>query len=163
MKKEETGSRCQRYKMWQSPSPTNTSKENLHVEWFTQNIYRTLARDIKTPKRARNPAHNWVKQKGKKERKRRGENKRNQDRTSTPERELWKWKETLTLEGHLTDGEMSQDTGNCKLLEKSSAAGLRQAKHRESNTNHSYNHTQTTQPEPLGVGGDHTQALGFSS
>ena len=45
-----------------------------------------LAKGLKPPKSARNPPHNWVEQKEKKKREGAG-NKRNQDRTSTPERE----------------------------------------------------------------------------
>ena len=44
-------------------------------------------RRLKSPKRARNPPHNWVEQKGKKEREKKRK-KMNQDGTSTPEREL---------------------------------------------------------------------------
>ena len=43
-----------------------------------------LAEELKPPKRARNPQHNWVKQKKKKER----ERKSNQDGTGIPEREV---------------------------------------------------------------------------
>ena len=53
------------------------------------NMYCTLAEDLKPPKRARKPPHNWVEQKPKKgERERQEEKKRHQDGTSTPEREL---------------------------------------------------------------------------
>ena len=45
-------------------------KKNLHVEQFLQNIYRTLAEDLRLPKRARKPPHNWVGQKRKKRRER---------------------------------------------------------------------------------------------
>ena len=47
-------------------------KKNLHVEQFIQNIYWTLAEDLKPSKRARNPSHNWVEQK-KKEREKEAE------------------------------------------------------------------------------------------
>ena len=57
----------ERSKTSRSPS-TQQKKKSLHVELFTQNIYRTLAEDFKPPKRARNPPHNWVKQKKKRER-----------------------------------------------------------------------------------------------
>ena len=40
-------------------------KNNLLVQGFIQNIYGTLAEDIKPLKRARNPPHNWVEQKAK--------------------------------------------------------------------------------------------------
>ena len=48
--------------------------------------------DLKPPKRARNPPHNWVEQKEKRERtEEKGREERrekmNQDRTGTPERE----------------------------------------------------------------------------
>lgn len=50
--------------MLRTPSPTNTSKKpHLYVEQFAQNIYRTLAEELKTPRRARNPPHNWEEQK----------------------------------------------------------------------------------------------------
>ena len=39
---------------------------HLHVEQFTQNIYWKLAEELKPPKRAGNPPHNWVEQKKKK-------------------------------------------------------------------------------------------------
>ena len=55
----------QRSKMCLSPSPTNTLKKNLRVEWFAQKIYWMLSEDIKPPKKARNSPHNWVEQKGK--------------------------------------------------------------------------------------------------
>ena len=64
---------------------TKKKKILLHVEKFTQNI-STLAEDLKPPKRARNPPHNWVKQKGEKKRER--ERERNQDGTNTTERDL---------------------------------------------------------------------------
>ena len=51
-----------------------------------------LAEELKPPKRARNPPHNWVEQTKKRERE-----KRNQDVTSAPERELLKRKGTHTL------------------------------------------------------------------
>ena len=73
-----------------------------------------LAEEIKPPKRAINAPHNWVEQKKKK-----GEReRRNQDGTSTPKRELLKRKGTQTLEAHLIDREISQDGGNSKLPRK---------------------------------------------
>lgn len=44
-----------------------------------------LAEDLNLPKRTKNPPHNCVEQKGKKKRER---EERNQDGTSTPEREV---------------------------------------------------------------------------
>ena len=35
--------------------PTNTSEIHLHVEQLLQNIYRTLAKDLKLPKRQETP------------------------------------------------------------------------------------------------------------
>ena len=61
-----------------------------HTHTHTQNdSHRTCGEHWQISdfqKRARNPPHNWVEQMGKK-REREGD-KRNQDRTSTPEREL---------------------------------------------------------------------------
>ena len=73
-----------------------------------------MAEDIKAPKRARNPLHNSVEQK-KKKRKR---EKRNQDRTSIPERKLLKRKGTHSLRSHLTDREKSQEGGTSKSQRK---------------------------------------------
>ena len=52
---------------------TQKTKNHLHVEWFAKNIYicGLLAEDINSPKRAGNPPHNWVEQKGKREREKR--------------------------------------------------------------------------------------------
>ena len=72
-----------------------------------------LAENLKTPKRARNPSRNWVEQKEKSKRE-----KRNQDRTSTPEREPLKRKRTHTLGNHLTDREISQDGVTSKSQRK---------------------------------------------
>ena len=68
-----------------------------------------LAEELKPPKGARNPLHNWIEQKKKRERQ-----KCNQEGTSTPERELLKRKGIYTLGRHLTDGEFSQDGGTSK-------------------------------------------------
>ena len=50
-----------------------------------------LAEDLKPPKQARNAPHNWVEQKEK------NRERRNEDGTVTPERELLKKKGTHTL------------------------------------------------------------------
>ena len=40
---------------------THLKKNHLYVEQqFSENIYWTLAENLKFPKRARNPPHNWV-------------------------------------------------------------------------------------------------------
>ena len=52
-----------------------------------------LAEDLKPPKMARNPLHNWVEQRN---REREREREKESDRTSTPERELLKRKGTHT-------------------------------------------------------------------
>ena len=44
-----------------------------------------LSEDLTSSKKSRNPPHNWVEEKGKKRERGR---ERNQDKTSTPEREL---------------------------------------------------------------------------
>ena len=68
---------------------------------------------LRLPERARNPAHNWVKQKKKKkERKKRKKGIR--IGPGTPEKELSKKKGIHTLGGHLTNGEISQDGGTSK-------------------------------------------------
>ena len=36
--------------------PTNTSKIHLHVEWFAQNIYWTLAEDLKPQRKRKKPS-----------------------------------------------------------------------------------------------------------
>ena len=51
----------------------------------TEHLLNTGRRVFTPPKRARNPPHNCVEQKGKKKRER---EERNQDGTSTPEREV---------------------------------------------------------------------------
>ena len=60
-----------------------------------------LAEDLKPPKQARNAPHNWVEQKEK------NRERRNEDGTVTPERELLKKKGTHTLGSYLTNGEIS--------------------------------------------------------
>ena len=72
-----------------------------------------LAEEIKPPKRERNPPYNWVEKK-----KMRQREKRNQDGTSIPVRELQKRKGTHTLRSHLNDEEISRDGGTSKLLRK---------------------------------------------
>ena len=47
-----------------------------------------LAEDIKSPKRARNPLHNWVEKKEKEREREERKKKSNQDQTSSPEKEL---------------------------------------------------------------------------
>lgn len=64
-------SRWLRSKTWCSPSEKHSKKNYLHVEWFTQTIYWTLAEGVKPPKSARNPSHNWVEQQQKRAGKRR--------------------------------------------------------------------------------------------
>ena len=91
--------------------PQTHQKTHLHVKRLTQNINWMLAEELKPPKRARNSWHNWVEHKKKRE-------KRNQDRTSTPERELWRRKGTRILGSHLTDGKISQVRGTSKTLSR---------------------------------------------
>ena len=78
------------------PSPTNTTK------WLTQNSNWMLA-ELTPPKMARISWHNWVKEEKRGERE-----KGNQDRTGTPERELWRRKGSHTLESHLTYRKITQ-------------------------------------------------------
>ena len=74
---------------------------------MVQNLYITLAEDLKSSNKACSHPNNWVEQKEQKiEREKR--KKRNQNGTSTLERELCKRKRTLTMGGHLT---ISQDEG----------------------------------------------------
>ena len=47
-------------------------KKDLHVEQLAQNIYWTLVEDLRLPKRARNHPHNWVEQKEKNRREKKG-------------------------------------------------------------------------------------------
>ena len=68
--------------------------------------------DSKPPKRARNAPHNWVEQK---ERER---ERKNQDGTIIPERELRERKETNNLGSHLVDGEIIQGRGTSKPQRK---------------------------------------------
>ena len=98
---------------------------------------------LEPPKGARNPQNNCVEQKNK-ERER-----RDQERTSTPERELLRRKGAHTQGSHLTDGEISQDRETSKFHEKSEAAGLRRAKQSKNQTI-SAPLPQTPQPETLG-------------
>ena len=48
-------------------------KTHLHVKRLTWNIYWMLAEKLKHPKRSRNPWHNWVEQKKKREKKKESE------------------------------------------------------------------------------------------
>ena len=78
--------------MWQSPSPIKTKqnkKSSTCRTISTEHLLNAAEKDIETPKTARNYPHNWVEQKEKKERER---DERNQNRASTPERELLKKK-----------------------------------------------------------------------
>ena len=62
------------------------------------------------------------------------------------------------------DREISQDGGTSKLQKKSTAAGLRRAKQRESCKDYQYHCPQTPQTETLRMGlGSETQALEVSS
>ena len=54
-------------------------KSQLHVEQFSRNIYGTLTENLETLQRARNPPHNWVEQKEKKNREREKESGQNQN------------------------------------------------------------------------------------
>ena len=62
---------CKRIKMAKgqevllSFSHEHIQKTHLYVEQFEQNIYWTLAEELKPPKRARNSLHKWVEQKKK--------------------------------------------------------------------------------------------------
>ena len=106
-----------------------------------------LAEELIPPKRARNSWHNWVEQKKKKERE-----KRNQDGTSIPKRELWRIKGTHILGSHLTDGKISRVRGTSKSLGKATAAGLRTAKQSESCTDHLHHWHRHHSLKPLGRG-----------
>ena len=119
-----------------------------------------LAEDLRPPKRARNPPHNWVKQKGKKRKE-----KRKQNRISTPEKELCQRKGICIWGDHTTDKNISQDGGGAlKLslsLKISTAAGQRGEKQCESCTDHWYH---CLGPETHGSGlGTETQATEVSS
>ena len=83
-------------------------------------LHWTLAEELKPPNRARNPPYNWVEQKEKKRGRVREKSwkKGNQDRTITPERELWKKKGTHTLASHLTDREINWREGTSNPLRK---------------------------------------------
>ena len=118
-------------------------KPIYHVEQFSQNIYWMLAEDLKPPKRARNVPYNWIEQKGEKERER---EKRNQDKTSTPEGELWKRKGNHTLGSHLTDQKISRDGGTSKSQRKTQQLDWG-GQSRESLIDHLYYCPQTPQPE----------------
>ena len=85
--------------------PTNIYIKKLHVELFTQNGCWTLTENLKPPKRARKPQHNWVEYKEKEK------EKRNQDETNICEREWLRRKGTHNLASHLTYGKISQDGG----------------------------------------------------
>ena len=112
-----------RSKRSSSPSPTNTFKKkkktHLHVKWLTKNIKWMLAEELKPPKRVINSWHNWVEQKKKSERK-------NQEGTSIPEREVWRWKGTHLLGSHLIDGKISWVKGTSKVLIKVQQLGWEQ-------------------------------------
>ena len=104
-----------------------------------------LAEELKPPKRSRNPQHNWIEQK-----KKEGE-KKNQHRTSIPEKELWRRKRTYTLGSHLTNREIKPKWRELKISKKSTAAGLR-AKQSESHTDHLHHHCGHHSLRPLGGG-----------
>ena len=95
-----------------------------------------LAEEIKPPKRSRKPPHNWVKQNEKGERE---QEKWNQDRTSIPERELWK-KRNRHLGKPPTQQGDQQRWRNLKVTEESIAFGLRRAKQSESHKDHLHHH-----------------------
>ena len=137
---------------------TFSPKKNLHVEWFTQNIYRTLMEDLKPPKRAKNFLYNWGEQNAKREREKRG-----QDRTSASERDLLKRKGTHTLGSHLIDRKISWDRGTSKSQRKAQQLDWRgQSRVRAEQT--SVPQPQTPQSEMLGWGlGSETEAPEVSS
>ena len=59
-----------------STSPTNTSKKPSKCRMIhTEYLLKFEAEDLKLPKRERNPPHNWVEQKLKKEREKRDREK----------------------------------------------------------------------------------------
>lgn len=64
-----------------------------------------------TSKEARNPPHNWI---GQKEKRKREREKRIQNRSGNPKREMLKRKETHNLGSYLTDREVSGDGGMSK-------------------------------------------------
>ena len=88
-------------------SHKHIKKTHLHVKRLTQNINWIVEEELKPLKRARNSWHNWVEQKKKRE-------KRNQNRTTIPKRELWRRKGTHILGRHLTDGKISWVGGTSK-------------------------------------------------
>ena len=54
-------------------SQKHKKKTHLHVEQLKQDIYRTLAKDLKPPKKTRNSPHNWVAKKRKERERERNE------------------------------------------------------------------------------------------
>lgn len=81
----------------------------------SQNMHWTLAEDFKFPKRARKTPHNWVEKK----------KKRNKDKASTPQRELWKRIGTCTMGDLWLAGKSARWKGSLKATERSTAVGLR--------------------------------------
>ena len=120
-------------------SHKHIKKNHLHVEQFTQNIYWTLADDLKPQKRARNPSHNWVEQKAKRQKR-----EKIGIRMGSALRELWKKKGICTLGDHPTDREMSQERENLEAWEKILATRLGTARQSESHTDHQYHHQPDT-------------------
>ena len=119
------GSRWWRSKIWCSTSLTNTYK-NIHVEWFAQNLYWTLAEDLKPLKEARIPLHNWVEQKRKSEREEREREGKKAVRTGS----AFLREESNLHPGRPPNwqGDQQRQKGNCKALNSSAAAELRRAK-----------------------------------
>ena len=109
-----------------SPSPQTQQKSHLRVERFIQNIYSTLAEELKPPKGARKPPHNWVKQKERQEPRwdqhsREGAVK--EERNPHPGKPPNRWGDQLRRRDR-------------KVGEKSTAAGRRRAEQSESHTDH---------------------------
>ena len=94
-----------------------------------------LAEELKHPKRARNPPHNWLDQKKKK----REREKRNQDGTSTLRGSCDKERNPQPEKPPNWQGDQSRRR-NGKVTEKSTAAGLRRAKHSGSYTDYLHHH-----------------------
>lgn len=80
------GPRWQRSKSGTHLPQTHT-KNSLHVEWFIQNIYWTLAEDLQLPKGAQNPPHNCI-EKGK-EKKKRSREREEKKKESTWDQHSW--------------------------------------------------------------------------
>ena len=120
-----------------------------HVERFAQNIYWTLAEELKPPKKCKKPS-TWLgkTQEKKKEREKKIKTKESGG-TSIHERELWKRKGTYTLGSHLINWISAKMEGPQSHREKHSS-GTEEGKAEREPHRSSEPLAWTPQPETLG-------------